>query len=51
MTILDKARIRQSVYELAENDDSKQRLTKSNHLEKQVSIFLDGLTSIYFNKK
>ena len=51
MTILDKARLRQSVYELAENDDSMQHLTKSNRLEKQVSDFLDGLTSIYFNKE
>jgi tetratricopeptide (TPR) repeat protein len=52
MTIIDKARLRESVYELAENDDSRQYLTaKSNRLEKQVSDFLEGLTSIYFNKE
>ena len=52
MTILDKARLRQTVYELAENDDSITNATgKSAVLEKQVAEFLKGLSGIYFDTK
>lgn len=51
MTILDKARLHQTVYELAENDDSIENSngTKNSCLEMQVSEFLGGLSAISYN--
>ena len=51
MTILDKARLRQTIYELSENDDAIKELsgTRNQRFEIQVSEFLEGISEIYYD--
>jgi len=50
MTVLDKARLRQTIYELAENEESNNQ-DKNAQLDQLVTNFLNGSTEISYDYK